>query len=153
MGCLDRSQRTILWVDDDPFLLDCGARALEILGYTPLTAGFGSEALGTYSSHQGAICLVILDMISTPADSNKISRKILEMNPEMKVLVITSSPDRDSYQEWSSRGSVEFIRGRFTLHTLSRKIDALLEDTLCSQQAAYPGFSRPGRYLSSAAIN
>ncbi|MGB5987811.1 MAG: response regulator [Desulfobacterales bacterium] len=153
MGRLDRTNRSILWVGDDPFILDCGARALELLGYTPLTAGFDAEALGTYSSHQGAICLVIFDMMSTPPDKNKISRKILEMNPEMKVLIITSSQNVGGDQDWTSRGAVEFIQGRFTLHTLSHKIEAMLEGNRHHSALAYPGFSRLSHYPGSTALN
>lgn len=126
MGKIDKSMGLVLWVGDDPFIVDCGERSLEQLGFAPLTARFGSEALNTFARYQGAIRLVIFDMLSTSENNQSLVEEMMALGSDIKALIITSKPDYRIFKGWLPQEDIVFIKERFTLHTLSRKISRLL---------------------------
>jgi len=126
MGRLDRGMGSILWVGDDQFIVECGQRALEQLGFVPLTARFGSEAINIFVRNQDSIRLVVFDMMDTPLKVPSSVDKIFALKPDLKALIITGSPYSKASKRFSMNGDIDFIGERFTRHALSRKIGKLL---------------------------
>jgi PAS domain S-box-containing protein len=80
---------TILLVDDEPALRQLGRKLLERFGYLVLTAESGEEALSLYARQRDRIDLVVLDQIMPGMGGRKCLQRLLGMQPDLKVLVLS----------------------------------------------------------------
>jgi len=80
-------RETVLLVDDEESLRDIAKQMLTKYGYTVLTAADGETALATYLQEGRRIDLVILDLIMPGMGGRQCLSKLLEMNPEAKVII------------------------------------------------------------------
>jgi DNA-binding NtrC family response regulator len=78
---------TILLVEDDQRIRQLGAELLGFGGYTVLTAADGAEALEIYRERVDEIALVILDLIMPRMSGTQCLEALLDMDPDVKVLV------------------------------------------------------------------
>ena len=58
-------------------------------GYTVLEAGNGEQALRQFRSHDGAIGLVIMDLVIPGCGGLDIANELLAIRPEVKILYTT----------------------------------------------------------------
>jgi PAS domain S-box-containing protein len=95
-----KGSETILLVDDEEFIRDVAVQLLREFGYNVLTAANGEAALEIYRKEHRRIDLVILDLIMPGMGGMKCLRKILEINPQGRVLVASgysaSGPAREA---------------------------------------------------------
>ena len=77
---------TVLLVDDDPAIVASVRALLENAGYQILTARNGEEALETFTAHREDIDLIILDLVMPRMSGEECLDKLLEIDPEVKVL-------------------------------------------------------------------
>jgi len=130
--------KKILWVDDDRFYIKCGKKALELLRYDPLTAQSGWQAIKIYQEHKNEICLVILEMTIPDISWRNVYKELIQINPGLKVLVITGTKGSDLMLGLPQNGAVKFFTKPFTIHELSDKISSILEESPPSQQSSQP---------------
>ncbi len=91
---------TVLVVDDDPAMIASTSALLEDAGYHVLTARNGEEALEVFSADSEEIDLVILDLVMPRMGGEECLERLLEIDPEVRVLATTGYYiDDDSYQE------------------------------------------------------
>jgi len=79
-------KETILLVDDEPMIRQLGTLILERHGYEVLLAGDGVEALQVYCENRGKIDLVILDLTMPRLSGRDTFRRLVEMDPGVRVL-------------------------------------------------------------------
>ena len=78
---------TILVVEDEPVLRDLAQLILHDCGYRVLDAGSGVEALTVWQSHEGAIDLLLTDMIMPDGLSGKdLAESLVSNKPDRKNL-------------------------------------------------------------------
>jgi len=134
-------KKQILWVDDNRFYIECGKKALEILRYDPLAALSGRQALKIYQKHSNEIRLVILEMTIPDIPWRHVYNELLEINPGLKVLLITGTKGDDLGFGLPRNGTVQFFRKPFTIHELSQKISSIIEESLPSQEPSQPSWA------------
>ena len=76
----ERLPRRILLVDDDTISRKVGVALLKKLGYQPVTANNGMEALGVLE--KGTFDLVFMDVVMPEMDGREATRRILERWPD-----------------------------------------------------------------------
>jgi len=118
---------TVLLVDDEKIIHDVGGEMLKEMGYQVYLANSGSEAVDIYSRHRGEIQLVILDMIMPDMDGGETYDTLLEMNPEIKVLLASGYSMTSQVTEILNRGFNDFIQKPFNMLRLSKKIRSILD--------------------------
>ena len=84
---------TILLVDDDEALLEAAAELIGILGYTPITALDGLEAVARFRQHPGGIRCVITDLNMPHMDGWQTLSALRHLDPAIPV-VLASGYDR-----------------------------------------------------------
>ena len=84
----------ILFVEDEPYVLEVGKQVLEELGFEVLTATDGESALLTYREHAGRIKLVLSDIVMPKLDGIKLAKRLKEEDPEIKVIGVSGYPLR-----------------------------------------------------------
>jgi len=119
-------QASILVVEDNPFVLDSTALALEHLGHEVRLASHGTEALNILDEIE-SIDLVLAD-VKLPGELNglEVAREVQKRYPEAKIL-LASAYQRD---ELISAGKVDegmaFLTKPFSVDDLEREIQRLL---------------------------
>lgn len=121
-----RGSGTVLLVDDEASVLDVTRRMLEHLGYTVITAGSGDEAVTIYGERQEEIDLVLLDMIMPEMSGEKVFRVLREMNPKVRVMLLSGYSLNGKTQEILDSGCAGLIQKPVSLPDLSRKIHDVL---------------------------
>lgn len=119
---------TILFVDDDPALTGLGSDILTLMGYKPLTAGSGQEALDIYERNRGAIRLVILDMIMPEMGGGEVYDRLKAIDPNVKVLLSSGYSIDGQAMDILNRGCDGFIQKPFDITAISHKIREILDE-------------------------
>ncbi len=78
---------TILVVDDEEPVRNIMTDLLTQAGYKVLNASSGKEALDVYRSNQKEISLVLLDLIMPEMGGRECGRKLLSLDPHVKIIV------------------------------------------------------------------
>src|SRR5690606_33051580 len=79
-------QGTILLVEDEEGLRALNARGLRSRGYHVLEASNGIEALEVLEEHEGAIDLVVSDVVMPEMDGPTLLKTMRERNPDLKII-------------------------------------------------------------------
>jgi two-component system cell cycle sensor histidine kinase/response regulator CckA len=117
---------SILFVEDEAWVLDTGKQMLEQLGYCCLTAPDGQSALEIYREQKHRIDMVILDMVMPGMGGGEIFDRLMEVNPEIKVLLSSGYGLNGEASEILERGCSAFIQKPFSMNELSQKIEDLM---------------------------
>jgi PAS domain S-box-containing protein len=118
---------TILLVEDQDGIRDLVREYLEKNGYTVLHAANGSEALKIASAHEGAIQLLLSDVIMPNVGGVELAHRLSRPRPEMKVLFMSGYPDHATSNGEIFDESAEVLQKPFLLDTLARKLRILLD--------------------------
>lgn len=123
-----RGTETILFVDDDYVLKGLGFDLLSSLGYKPLLAGGGIEAVDIYLKKGNEIDLVILDMIMPDMGGGEVFDKLKDMDSQVKVLLSSGYSIDGQAKKILERGCNGFIQKPFNIRAMSHKIREILDD-------------------------
>jgi CheY-like chemotaxis protein len=118
---------TLLLVDDEKMILNVTAPILRDLGYKVLTAGSGEEAIEIYKKNKYRIDLVILDVVMPSISGCQTFDRLIEIDPEVKVLLSSGYSINEQTADILKRGGRGFIQKPFDLERLSRKLKEILE--------------------------
>ena len=98
-------------MDDDEMLRETTQEMLHDGGYQVLHAANGEEALKVYQSSDNPIVAIIMDLtIPGGMGGQEAVRKILEINPDAKVIVSSGyshDPVIANYQDYGFVGAIE----------------------------------------------
>jgi len=123
---------TVLLVDDEETLRDIGRQLLEDYGYTVITAATAEEALEIYATQGDYIHLVILDLVMPGMGGKKCIDALLELNPEVKILVATGYFGTNGKVIGGDEALAKtkgFIKKPFVLESMLQEIRRALEDS------------------------
>ena len=134
-----RGNDTILIVDDEEMVLDVATQMLTALGYRPLTAMSGREAVDVFFRNRENIHMVILDMIMPDMSGGDVFDRLKSIAPDIKVLLSSGYSIDGQASEIIARGCSGFIQKPFKLNLLSAKIREILDGTHDSSAAKTPG--------------
>jgi CheY-like chemotaxis protein len=118
---------TILLIDDEEMVLEVGERFLIVMGYQVLTAREGREAIEIYKKHRDTIDLVLLDIIMPNMKGGEVFDQLKEINPEVKVLLLSGYSIDGEASKILERGCSGFIQKPFDMNQLSQSIGVLLK--------------------------
>ncbi len=106
----------ILLIDDEEILLEMGKIMLERLGYHVTARWNGIEALATFQDKQDQFDIVITDQTMPGMTGVDLSRRILQLRPNMPIILCTGYSSLISEEKARSMG----IKG-FAMKPLARK--------------------------------
>jgi DNA-binding NtrC family response regulator len=90
--------RTVLVVDDDPFILRYVEKALSMAKYNVRTANSGDKALAVLNEQQ--IDIVLTDIVMGDSDGFRLAARIEERNSGLPVVFMTGAvPETDQYDQ------------------------------------------------------
>src|SRR5262249_758715 len=102
---------TIIEVEDEPVLRDLAQLILQDCGYRVLDAGSGVEALNVWQQQQGAIDLLLTDMIMPDGLSGKdLADSLLAAKPGLKVIFTSGYNVEDIHPDMSNKPGSRFLQ-------------------------------------------
>jgi CheY-like chemotaxis protein len=122
-------KETILLVDDDDSARRSTSALLTAIGYKVLLATGGKEALELYKQDREQIDLVLLDTIMPGMDGVETYRRLKEIEPEVRVLLMsgyTKDMVEEQVKELLERGWGGFLKKPFSLQELNESVARVL---------------------------
>jgi len=117
---------TILIVEDDPGIRELSTKILSRYGYNVLVAEGGEEAREVSKRHDGAIDLLLSDVVMPGMSGPKVAEMLTSMRPELKVLFMSGYSDNAVVRHGVMERDVPFLQKPFTPEGLANKIVEVL---------------------------
>ncbi len=121
-----RGTETVLLVDDEEKPIMVEELMLKELGYEVVTARSGREAIEQYQNHKNSFDLVALDMIMPEMSGKETYERLKEIDPDVKVLLVSGYTINKQVKELMDMGCNGFIQKPFDILQLSQKIRDVL---------------------------
>jgi CheY-like chemotaxis protein len=118
----------ILFVDDEPFIIEISRQILERLGYRVDTGTNPLEALEKFKRDPGLYDLVITDMTMPKMTGDRLAVELLRIRPELPILLCTGFSERMTEAAAMEVGVKGFIMKPITVAEIARKIRKALGD-------------------------
>jgi CheY-like chemotaxis protein len=123
-----RGAEKILFIDDEEFLTDWGKAALERLGYKVTAMNNSTEALNIFLSNPSQFDLVITDQTMPGVTGVQLSKRILEVRPDIPIVLCTGYSDHVSPEASSQIGIRQFLMKPSTRQELAQTIRNILDE-------------------------
>jgi len=124
---LPRGNEWVLLVDDEEMIVDIGRKLLEMLGYRVTPARNGGEALELFQKGPDKIDLVITDYTMPGMTGYQLALKIIELRPDMPIILNTGFNETISAEKAKSAGIREFLLKPLNLRTIGEAVRRVLD--------------------------
>ena len=123
-----RGDETILLVDDDFSAREVGQAILEQYDYTTYVAHNGEQALEIYGADPGDIDLVVLDLIMPGMGGYECLNKLIELDPEVKVIVASGFLAEEQEERIIEAGARGFIGKPYRILDFLERLRKVLDE-------------------------
>ncbi len=124
---IQKGSETVLLVDDEEEIINVGKNFLEKLGYKPLIARNGLEAVEIFKIYQDEISLVVLDLIMPIMSGKEAFSEIKTIKEDAKILVSTGYAVDDKVEGFLNQGCHGFLQKPFSLNEFARALRRILD--------------------------
>jgi PAS domain S-box-containing protein len=118
----------ILAVDDEAAVLTMTKETLETFGYRVLTAKDGTEAVATFTEHQGEIRGVLTDMLMPLMDGPSTIRVLRKLSPELKIIAASGLMDGERVRDATGCDNITFLMKPYTAEKLITTVHKVLNN-------------------------
>ncbi len=120
-------RRTILLVEDEPFVREATGRILQSAGYDVLPAEDAQQAIAIYDRYGDKVDLVMTDMVLPGRSGMELGKEVRRRVPEISLL-ITSGYDAAREETESPEARTYFLAKPYSRRTLVEKIEMILAE-------------------------
>lgn len=119
---------TILVVEDEERVRKLAVRVLKQQGYSVMEAADGPSCLDSLEGYEGPLDLLLTDVVMPGMNGRELFRELRKSFPDARALYMSGyTEDIISHKGVLDEG-IPFIQKPFTVHTLTTRIRAVLED-------------------------
>ncbi|MGH7700016.1 MAG: PAS domain-containing protein, partial [Gemmatimonadales bacterium] len=122
-----RGTETVLLAEDEDAVRHLSQRALEREGYTVLAAANASEALTCVEGHDGAIHLLVTDVVMPGMGGRELARRLMGARPDLRVLYISGYPGEAVVQRGAVAPGAAFLQKPFMPEELVKRVREVLD--------------------------
>ena len=119
----------ILFVDDEPALVNIGKQMLEYLGYTVTTRTSSLEALELFKAKPNQFDLVITDMAMPNMSGDILSAELMKVRPRIPVILCTGYSSNISDEAAMKIGIKAFAYKPITRQDLQKSVRRVLDES------------------------
>lgn len=118
------ARRTILLVEDEPFVREATRAILEHAGFEVLPAENTREAMNVYEECNHRIDLVLTDMVLPGGTGQQLGQDLRQRSPGIVVLMTSGYADQNEMEAPEAR--IFFLAKPYSRRTLVEKIEKIL---------------------------
>jgi two-component system, cell cycle sensor histidine kinase and response regulator CckA len=118
---------TILIIEDDDEFRKVESAILEKLGYTVCVASGSIEGLEIFKAKNGAISLVILDLIMPKLNGWEILSEMRKIKPAIPSLFVTGYGLDSAYMKYIPEKGIDILQKPFSFDALSQKVREIID--------------------------
>lgn len=122
-----KGSETILLVEDEEAVRDLSEEILRDAGYRVLVARNGEEAIETCKRHEGAIELVITDVVMPKMSGPELARNLASLRPGVRILFLSGYTNGSIVHNHVLSPDVEFLQKPFSADIFTRKVRQILD--------------------------
>jgi DNA-binding NtrC family response regulator len=122
---IGKRRRTILLVEDEPFVREATCNILEHAGFAILKAADANEARRLYEECAGGIDLLLTDMVLPGASGEQLAQNLRQHSPGLVVL-ITSGYNNVEFDTDKPESLTYFLMKPYSRRTLLEKIEKII---------------------------
>jgi two-component system cell cycle sensor histidine kinase/response regulator CckA len=115
-------QGTILLVEDEEGLRSLNARGLRSRGYSVIEASNGIEAMEALEEKNGAVDLVVSDVVMPEMDGPTLLREMRLRNPNLKIIFVSGYAEEAFDKSLPENEQFAFLPKPFALSALVAKV-------------------------------
>jgi two-component system cell cycle sensor histidine kinase/response regulator CckA len=119
---------TILVVEDEPALRSMFVQSLSGAGYTVLEAENGQTALRVAGEHDGAIDLLVTDVVMPQLGGADLARELEQQRPGMNVLFLSGYTNQTLESRGVLRQKARLLQKPFTLEDLLKAVQEAMNE-------------------------
>jgi signal transduction histidine kinase len=119
----------ILFIDDEPPLVDLGNQMLERLGYKVSTRTSSLEALELFKVKPDQFDLVLTDMTMPHMTGEKLAGEIMKIRSDIPVIICTGYSEYISEEKAKEIGIKAFIMKPLVMRDLANTVRKILDNT------------------------
>lgn len=131
-------RRTVLLVEDEPFVRDATASILQRAGFDVLAAEDAREALQVYEQCHGNIDLVMTDMVLPGKTGKQLGEDLRRQSPDLAVLVTSGYSNQECDIELPEARTF-FLAKPYSRRSLLEKVAKIFEAAPLSRAATQAG--------------
>ena len=125
---------TILLVEDEEALRGLMRRILERNGYVVLEAEHGAQALERCESHDGAIDLIVSDIVMPKMGGREMADRLREVRPNSRLLFVSGFTDDEAMQQGIVVSGSAYLQKPFSPASLIARIGEILREPAAGSQ-------------------
>jgi DNA-binding NtrC family response regulator len=122
----DSLTRTVLVVDDDPGVRRVASRMLRARSFRVLEAHGGTAAISVSSAHDGAIDLLLTDIVLPGMNGVQLATRIADQRPGIAVIFMSGHPEVDAVRYGVLAPNYPFIHKPFGAEDLLRVVETVI---------------------------
>jgi CheY-like chemotaxis protein len=124
-----RGTETILLAEDEHDVREVAREFLESGGYTVIQARDGAEALNKVEKHEGAIDLLVTDMVMPGMTGQELTARLVQSRPDIRVLYMSGYSERAAVDSARGDSSMRLLAKPFSRWALLRAVHEILKPT------------------------
>ncbi len=117
---------TVLIIEDEEQVSGLAESLLKSYGYKVLTAADGKHGLDTYEKNKGSVDLILLDLTMPTMSGRMVFEKMLEVNPNIKVIICSGQSDEDIREGILSQAQ-GILKKPYRVNNLARSVREVLD--------------------------
>jgi PAS domain S-box-containing protein len=122
-----RGTETVLVLEDQAEVRELIEKTLRGYGYSPIVAANGPEALAAVRAHDGAVHLMLADVVLPGTGGRELARQVVADRPSVRVLYMSGYTEDAIHHHGVLEPGLAFIQKPFTGDALVRKIREVLD--------------------------
>jgi CheY-like chemotaxis protein len=115
----EEGKQAILIVDDERMILSGVRRVVQKLGYEPVIANSGKQAIELFEKRRSEIAFSIVDLIMPHMDGTQVLKRIKQIDPDARVLISSGYSDGQQVGKMLGLGALGVINKPYGLSELS----------------------------------
>ncbi|MGA9770646.1 MAG: response regulator [Blastocatellia bacterium] len=117
---------TVLLVEDERAVRKLTRKILEESGYQVLEATHADEAVTISNDHEGAIHMMITDMVMPHTNGHDLAERLSALRPEMKLLYMSGYTENRAIDKILKNQAIAFLEKPFSVEGLLNKVRNVL---------------------------
>ena len=132
----EKTESTILLVEDEAVVREVTRAVLEHAGYRVLACNGPEEALRVGSEHRGHIGLLLSDVVMPGMNGHELALRLQSLRPGLRIVFMSGYADRDVLHKVMEEGMTNYIQKPFTINILLSRVAAALRTRAEVSEAA-----------------